>query len=66
MTLQGFTIQNGVASAGRAGAAGSGGGIRDQGNASLTLNNMVITNNIATADGGGVSMENTRSARPGR
>src|SRR5206468_7874552 len=38
--------------------AGSGGGIRDQGNASLTLTNMVITGNSASADGGGVAMEN--------
>ncbi len=57
VTMQGFTITNGVASPGD-GAAGSGGGIRDQGNASLTLTNMVVTNNVATADGGGVSMEN--------
>src|SRR5262249_14247623 len=60
VTMQGFTITNGVASPGD-GAAGSGGGIRDQGNASLVLNNMVITNNVATADGGGVSMENSVS-----
>ncbi len=60
VTLQGFTITNGVASPGD-GAAGSGGGIRDQGNASLVLNNMVVTNNLATADGGGISMENTVS-----
>jgi len=57
VTLQGFTITNGVASPGD-GAAGSGGGIRDQGNASLTLNNVVVTNNLATADGGGICMEN--------
>ena len=57
VTLQGFTIRNGVAQPGD-GAAGSGGGIRDQGNVSLTLNNMIVTGNIATADGGGISMEN--------
>lgn len=57
VTMQGFTITNGIASPGD-GAAGSGGGIRDQGNASLTLTNMTVTNNVATADGGGVSMEN--------
>lgn len=57
VTLQGLTITGGVASPGD-GAAGSGGGIRDQGVASLTLNNDVVTNNLATADGGGVSMEN--------
>jgi hypothetical protein len=34
------------------------GGIRDQSNASLTLNDVVVTNNSATAAVGGVSMEN--------
>ncbi len=53
----GFTIENGYARTGD-GAAGSGGGIRDQGNTNLTLNNMVVTNNAASADGGGISMEN--------
>lgn len=57
VSMQGFTVTGGIASSGD-GAAGSGGGIRDQGNASLTLTNMVVTNNSATADGGGVSMEN--------
>jgi hypothetical protein len=63
VTLQGFTIQNGVAfdAANPDGPNASGGGIRDQGNASLTLNNMVVTNNLASADGGGISMENTVS-----
>ncbi len=61
VTLQGITITNGIAQSGD-GAAGSGGGIRDQGIASLTLNNVVVTNNIATADGGGISMENLVSA----
>ncbi len=64
VTLQGITITNGIARSGD-GAAGSGGGIRDQGIASLTLNNVTITNNVATADGGGLSMENTVCA-PGR
>jgi hypothetical protein len=59
VTLQGFTIQNGLAQGG--GPAGSGGGIRDQGNASLTLTNMTLFNDQATGDGGGVSMENTVS-----
>jgi hypothetical protein len=59
VTLQGFTIQNGLAQGG--GPAGSGGGIRDQGNASLTLTNMIVTSDQATGDGGGVSMENTVS-----
>jgi hypothetical protein len=57
VVMQGFTIQNGVAQPGDA-AQGSGGGIRDQGNVGLTLTNMTITNNSATADGGGISMEN--------
>jgi parallel beta-helix repeat protein/predicted outer membrane repeat protein len=60
VVLQGFTIQNGVAQPGD-GAAGSGGGIRDQGNVSLTLTNMTVINNLATADGGGVGMENGAS-----
>jgi hypothetical protein len=56
--LKGFTIQNGSVSPGD-GAAGSGGGIRDQGNVNLTLNNMVVTRNSATADGGGLVMLNS-------
>jgi hypothetical protein len=61
VTLQGFTIQNGVASdaANPDGPTSTGGGIRDQGNADLTLTDMVLTDNNATADGGGVVMENT-------
>jgi predicted outer membrane repeat protein len=58
VVLQGFTITDGNASPGD-GAAGSGGGIRDQGNVDLTLKNMVLTRNNATADGGGVVMFNT-------
>jgi hypothetical protein len=60
VTLQGFTVENGIASPGD-GAGGSGGGIRDQGQANLTLTNMVVTNNRASADGGGVAMENAVS-----
>ncbi len=61
VVLQGFTIENGYVtdSANADGPNASGGGIRDQGNASLTLTNMVIEHNSATADGGGVVMENT-------
>jgi hypothetical protein len=55
VTMQGFTIQHGAASPGD-GAAGSGGGIREQGTQSLTLTNMVVTSNTATADGGGLVM----------
>jgi predicted outer membrane repeat protein len=64
VTFQGFTIQNGVAFDPNSpdGPTSSGGGIRDQGIASLTLNNVVVTHNTASADGGGVSMENTVSA----
>jgi hypothetical protein len=60
VTLQGFTIQNGVVTdaANPDGPNASGGGIRDMGNASLTLANTVVTGNTASADGGGVSMEN--------
>ena len=42
MVLKGFTVENGIASPGD-GAAGSGGGIRDQGNVNLTLTDMVVT-----------------------
>jgi predicted outer membrane repeat protein len=58
VVFQGFTITNGNASPGD-GADGSGGGIRDQGNVNLTLNNMVVTKNSSTADGGGLVMFNT-------
>jgi hypothetical protein len=61
VTLRGFTIENGIASSGD-GPTGTGGGIRDQGNASLTLDHMVVINNRATADGGGISMENAASS----
>jgi hypothetical protein len=63
VTLQGFTITGGVASnaANPDGGDAGGGGIRDTGVASLTLNNMVITSNSATADGGGIVFENTVS-----
>ena len=55
--MVGFTIEHGFASPGD-GAAASGGGIRDQGNASLELDFVTVTDNYATADGGGISMEN--------
>ncbi|HWE37690.1 MAG TPA: choice-of-anchor Q domain-containing protein [Isosphaeraceae bacterium] len=57
VTLVGFAIENGVASPGD-GAQGSGGGIRDQGNASLELDYVTVQDNTATADGGGIAMEN--------
>ncbi len=59
VTITGVTIENGVAQSGN-GATG-GGGIRDQGPVDLTLNNDIVTNNSATADGGGISMENLTS-----
>jgi hypothetical protein len=61
VTLEGFTIENGLASPGD-GPGASGGGIRDQGKASLSLIDMVVTHNVATADGGGISMENVVNA----
>jgi hypothetical protein len=60
VVMEGFTIQHGIAMPGD-GAAGSGGGIRDQGNVSLTLIGMTVRGNRATADGGGISMENASS-----
>jgi predicted outer membrane repeat protein len=50
----GLTIANGA-------TGGSGGGIRDQGSVNLTLNNVTVTGNTATADGGGIAMENAAS-----
>ena len=66
VTMQGFTIQNGVAldAANPDAPSSSGGGIRDQGNASLTLTNLIVTNNMASADGGGVVMENAPGSTP--
>ena len=58
VSMAGFTIQNGLAQPGDL-AAGSGGGIRNVGNANLTLTNMVVTSNAASADGGGIAMENS-------
>jgi len=51
VTLTGFTIQNGLAidAANPDGANASGGGIRDNGNASLPLNNVVVANNTASS-----------------
>jgi hypothetical protein len=60
VTMIGFTIENGVAGPGN-GTAGEGGGIRDNDNASLILNDMVITDNSALSDGGGVAMANVLS-----
>jgi hypothetical protein len=51
VTMQGFTIANGL-------APERGGGIKDSGTASLTLNDMVLTGNAAPNDGGAVVMSN--------
>jgi hypothetical protein len=65
VTIQGVTITGGrafdPAGANVDGGVASGGGIRAQGNASLTLMNDVVTDNSATADGGGIVSENTVS-----
>jgi predicted outer membrane repeat protein len=63
VTFIGFGIENGTVDnpANPDGPASSGGGIRDQGNTSLTLTNMLVADNVASADGGGISMENTAS-----
>ncbi len=63
VTLTGLTVENGVAgdSANPDGATATGGGIRDNGNASLTISDVTITNNSATADGGGIGFEDTVS-----
>jgi hypothetical protein len=56
VTMHGFTITNGLAQPGDS-AAGSGGGIRARRVASVTLTDMIVTGNEATADGGGIAME---------
>ncbi|HEY7312612.1 MAG TPA: right-handed parallel beta-helix repeat-containing protein [Gemmataceae bacterium] len=65
VTINGVTIENGLATdpANADGPNASGGGIRDQGPVDLTLNNDVLANNNATADGGGVAMENVVSTK---
>jgi hypothetical protein len=64
VTINDVTIENGLAQPGD-GAGGSGGGIRDQGPVDLILNQDILTNNSATADGGGVSMENPNISTTG-
>jgi hypothetical protein len=58
VVFKNFTIQNGVTPPG-GGPDGAGGGIRDHGNVSLTLSNMIVKNNRSTGDGAGVVMEDT-------
>src|SRR5262249_8874388 len=60
VTLQGFTIRNGLTPAGGE-AAGTGGGVRDQANLSLTLNDVVVADNASSGDGGGIAFENAVS-----
>ncbi|HLJ95841.1 MAG TPA: CHRD domain-containing protein, partial [Gemmataceae bacterium] len=57
VTMMGFTITGGATPAADLGP-GSGGGIEDQGNVNLTLNNMIVTGNSAHHDGGGIAMWN--------
>jgi hypothetical protein len=61
--MTGFTITGGVAydPNNGDGPGSTGGGIRDVGNVNLTLNNIIVTGNIASADGGGIGMEDTVS-----
>jgi predicted outer membrane repeat protein len=54
VTFTGFTVENGNANGGDV-PAGAGGGIRENTNANLTLNNVVVTDNFASADGGGIA-----------
>jgi hypothetical protein len=63
VTINDVTIENGTVTdaANPDGPNASGGGIRDQGPVSLALNRDILSNNAATADGGGVSMENAVS-----
>jgi predicted outer membrane repeat protein len=58
VTLQGVTIEHGVAAPFGDGTMG-GGGIRDTGNASLELDNCIVTDNAASGAGGGILMQNT-------
>jgi hypothetical protein len=58
VTLQGLTIEHGVAAPFGDGTQG-GGGIRDTGNASLELDNVALTDNAAAGAGGGILMQNT-------
>src|SRR5205823_1094388 len=55
VTMSGFTIMGGATPAADFGPGG-GGGIEVQGNANLTLNNMVVTGNGAHDDGGGIAI----------
>ncbi len=76
VTMEGFTITdgyafspnftdgNGDAGTGNNPADVSGGAIRDNFNASLTLQNMNISGNISQAAGGGITMENPDFSTP--
>jgi CSLREA domain-containing protein len=67
VTFQGLTITGGNATsaANPDGPDASGGGIRAQGGASIVLNNDVLSNNYATADGGGISLESPNNTSTG-
>jgi hypothetical protein len=56
VTFQSVIITDGNAAPGDL-DRGSGGGIRAQGGANVILNNVLVTGNTATADGGGVALE---------
>jgi hypothetical protein len=58
VTLQGLTLQHGV-TAPVSGTIQGGGAIQDTGNASLELDNCVVTGNVASGAGGGILMQNT-------
>jgi hypothetical protein len=60
VTFQGVTIQDGNAfdPVNPDGPTSTGGGIRSQANANVGLTNVILTNNVANADGGGVVLEN--------
>jgi hypothetical protein len=60
VTFQGFTITGGAAAPGD-GSAGSGGGIRAQGAASIVLSGVTLVGNTATADGGGIALESVNN-----
>jgi hypothetical protein len=67
VTFQGLTITGGAATdaANPDGPNASGGGIRAQGGASIVLTNDVLTNNSATADGGGIALESPNNDSTG-
>ena len=63
VVMHGFTVEDGLAAdpMNPDGANASGGGIRAKGNVRLTLTDMIVRQNSASADGGGISFENAIS-----